>query len=125
MGGNPLPQGARSPSGIRRGKPAFIRGLPASFAAGRLPNLYRRKSARLRATDRWGLEQAETYIRQLWKDIQTVADNPSLGQECAEVRPGYRKHPSGSRVLFHRLTDDGIDVVRILHERMDCERHIP
>jgi toxin ParE1/3/4 len=75
--------------------------------------------------DRWGLEQAETYIRQLWKDIQTVADNPSLGQECAEVRPGYRKYPSGSHVLFYRLTDDGIDVVRILHERMDYERDIP
>jgi toxin ParE1/3/4 len=75
--------------------------------------------------DRWGLEQAETYIRQLWKDIQTVVDNPSLGQECADVRPGYRKYPSGSHVLFYRLTDDGIDVVRILHERMDYERHIP
>jgi toxin ParE1/3/4 len=75
--------------------------------------------------DCWGLEQAETYIRQLWKDIQTLADNPSLGRECAEVRPGYRKYPSGSHVLFYRLTDDGINVVRILHERMDYERHIP
>jgi len=75
--------------------------------------------------DRWGLEQAETYIRRLWKDIQTVADKPSLGQECAVVRPGYRKYPSGSHVLFYRLADDGIDVVRILHERIDYERHIP
>ena len=75
--------------------------------------------------DRWGLEQAETYIRRLWKDIQTVADKPSLGQECAEVRPGYRKYPSGSHVLFYRPTTDGIDIVRILHERMDYERHIP
>jgi toxin ParE1/3/4 len=75
--------------------------------------------------DRWGLDQAETYIRRLWNDIQTVADNPSLGRECIEVRPGYRKYPSGSHVLFYRLTDDGIDVVRILHERMDYERHIP
>jgi toxin ParE1/3/4 len=41
------------------------------------------------------------------------------------VRPDYRKYPSGSHVLFYRLTDDGIDVVRILHERMDYERHIP
>jgi toxin ParE1/3/4 len=75
--------------------------------------------------DGWGLDQAETYIRQLWKDIQTVADRPSLGRECSEVRPGYRKYPSGSHVVFYRLTDDGIDVVRILHERMDYERHIP
>lgn len=75
--------------------------------------------------DRWGLDQAETYTRQLSKDIQTVADSPSLGRECNEVRPGYRQYPSGSHVLFYRVTGSGIDVVRILHERMDYERHIP
>ncbi|MFO1465651.1 MAG: type II toxin-antitoxin system RelE/ParE family toxin [Steroidobacteraceae bacterium] len=75
--------------------------------------------------DRWGLDQTETYTRQLAKDIQTVADKPSRGRQCDEVRAGYRKYPSGSHVLFYRLTDDGIDIVRILHERMDPERHIP
>jgi plasmid stabilization system protein ParE len=34
------------------------------------------------------------------------------------------EHPVGSHVLFYRLTDDGIDVVRILHNRMDFERHL-
>jgi toxin ParE1/3/4 len=75
--------------------------------------------------DRWGLDQTETYTRQLWKDIAAVAERPSLGRECSEVRRGYRKYPSGSHVLFYRPTADGIDVVRILHERMDYERHIP
>jgi plasmid stabilization system protein ParE len=40
--------------------------------------------------DRWGFDQAETYTRQLWKDIAIVADRPSLGRECHEVRRGYR-----------------------------------
>jgi toxin ParE1/3/4 len=75
--------------------------------------------------DRWGLDQAETYTRQLWKDIAIVAHRPSLGRECTEVRRGYRMYPSGSHVLFYRPTAGGIDVVRILHERMDYERHIP
>jgi toxin ParE1/3/4 len=74
--------------------------------------------------DRWGLEQAEIYTRQLWKDIAAVAEHPSRGSECSEVRRGYRQYPSGSHVLFYRLANDGIDVVRILHERMDYERHI-
>jgi toxin ParE1/3/4 len=75
--------------------------------------------------ERWGFDQAEIYTRQLWTDITTVADRPSLGRDCSEVRVGYRKYASGSHVLFYRLTTDGIDVVRILHERMDYERHIP
>ena len=75
--------------------------------------------------DRWGLDQAETYIRQLWKDIAIVAKRSLLGKECSEVRRGYCMYPSGSHVLFYRQTSDGIDVVRILHERMDYQRHIP
>jgi toxin ParE1/3/4 len=75
--------------------------------------------------DRWGLEQAEAYTRQLWKHIQTVAENPSLGRECGEVRAGYRQYSSGSHVLFYLLTDNGVNIVRILHERMDYQRHFP
>jgi toxin ParE1/3/4 len=73
---------------------------------------------------RWSVDQAETYTRQLWRDIAAIAERPSLGDECPEVRKGYRKYPSGSHVLFYRLVADRVDVVRILHERMDYGRHI-
>ncbi|HEY6925825.1 MAG TPA: type II toxin-antitoxin system RelE/ParE family toxin [Steroidobacteraceae bacterium] len=74
---------------------------------------------------RWGIDQAETYIRQLWRDIATVAERSSLGRECPEVRAGYFRYPSGSHILFYRPATDGIDIVRILHQRMDSEQHIP
>ena len=74
---------------------------------------------------RWGLDQAETYTRQLWECIKAAAARPSIGRECADLRPGYYKVSSGSHVLFYRLIADGIDVVRILHERMDYDRYIP
>ena len=74
---------------------------------------------------RWGLDQAEEYTRQLWERIREVAARPAIGRACPEVRPGYHKYPSGSHILFYRLIPDGIDVVRILHERMDYERHLP
>ena len=73
---------------------------------------------------RWGLDQAETYTRQLWRDMQGVAAQPTIARSCSEVREGYYKYFSGSHVIFFRLTDGGIDVVRILHERMDFERHL-
>jgi hypothetical protein len=50
-----------------------------------------------------------------------VAD-PHLGRDCSHIRDGYRKYASGSHVLFYRLADDGVDIVRILHERMDFGR---
>jgi toxin ParE1/3/4 len=70
-----------------------------------------------------GAPRACRDLHMRWITIR--ADRSSLGSECSEVRKGYRKYPSGSHVFFYRTTADGIDVIRILHERMDYERHIP
>lgn len=73
---------------------------------------------------RWGLPQAEAYLRQLRGAIEAVAAAPSIARACDEIRPGYRKFPVGSHVLFVRPTGEGIDVVRILHRRMDVDRQL-
>jgi toxin ParE1/3/4 len=73
--------------------------------------------------DRWGLDQAVTYTRDIWQRIQAVAARPAMGQECSNIRTGYYKISCGSHVLFYRLTPEGVDVVRILHARMDYDSH--
>jgi toxin ParE1/3/4 len=74
---------------------------------------------------RRNLRQAEIYVRQIQDAIETVAAEPKIARSCHDVRPGYWKYPAGSHVVFFRLTDNGIlDVVRILHSRMDFERHL-
>ena len=75
--------------------------------------------------DRWGVDQAEEYLRELQHAIDRAAANPRIGHACNEIRPGYRKLAAGSHTLFYRVTaDDLIDVVRILHQRMDVDRHL-
>ena len=75
--------------------------------------------------DRWGIDQAEEYLRELQHAIDRAAANPRIGHACNEIRPGYRKLAAGSHTLFYRVTaDDLIDVVRILHQRMDVDRHL-
>ncbi|MDR7170508.1 toxin ParE1/3/4 [Nocardia kruczakiae] len=72
-----------------------------------------------------GLDQAETYVRGLQHAIERAAADPRIGRSCDEIRPGYRKLAAGSHTLYYRLTGDGVvDVVRILHQRMDVDRHI-
>ncbi|WP_158804935.1 type II toxin-antitoxin system RelE/ParE family toxin [Acidisoma sp. L85] len=73
---------------------------------------------------RWGIEQTETYIRQLSQHIELIAARPAIGRACPEVRPGYHRFPSGTHLLFYRVIDDVVDIVRILHERMDFQRHL-
>jgi toxin ParE1/3/4 len=75
--------------------------------------------------DRWGVDQAEEYLHELQHAIDRVAANPRIGRACDEIRPGYRKLAAGSHTLFYRVTaDDVIDVVRVLHQRMDIDRHL-
>jgi toxin ParE1/3/4 len=72
---------------------------------------------------RWGPEQAEFYVRQLWQHIDAAARRPTIGRACPEVRAGYYKYASGSHILFYRRVEGDIDIVRILHKRMDFGQH--
>lgn len=72
----------------------------------------------------WGTDQAKDYIRLVQSAIETVAEEPRRGRACDEVRKGYRKYPAGSHVLLYRVLKAEIDIVRILHSRMDFERHL-
>lgn len=72
----------------------------------------------------WGVDQAEEYLRELQYAIERLAANPRIGRTCDEIRPGYRKLSVGAHTLFYRVTaEDIVDVVRVLHQRMDTERH--
>lgn len=74
--------------------------------------------------ERWSSDQAEVYVREIQRAVERVAQSPSIGRTCDEVRPGYRKHAVGSHVLYYRLVSaDVVDIVRILHQRMDVPRH--
>jgi len=74
---------------------------------------------------RWDPGQADEYLRELQRALERAATNPLIGRPCEEIRPGYRKLAAGSHVLFYRVMSEGdIDVVRVLHRRMDVDRHL-
>jgi toxin ParE1/3/4 len=77
------------------------------------------------SADRWGVEQAEHYIRDLMSACQGLADKRMKGRAIDDIRAGYFKLSVGSHFLCYRLTDAGvIDVVRILHQRMDIPERL-
>ena len=72
----------------------------------------------------WGTRQAEVYIRTIQAAVKAAATDPGIAKSCEHIRKGYFTYPAGSHTLFFRLTTDGIDVVRILHRKMDFKRHL-
>lgn len=69
---------------------------------------------------RWGRKQRNVYIRQFDAAFRRLADNPLLGKTCDEIRPGYRKFPLASHVIFyHKTNNQPTLIIRILHKSMD------
>lgn len=74
---------------------------------------------------RWGREQRRHYLALLDRCFHTLAENPNQGQRCDEIRSGYRKFPSGQHIVFYcEQNTGGIEIIRVLHERMDLEVHL-
>jgi len=72
----------------------------------------------------WGLAQAERYTNDIERSIKLIADMPGLGRAVSEAREGYFKFPAGSHMPIYRNLKSKIDIVRILHQGMDIDRHL-
>lgn len=56
--------------------------------------------------------------------IERIADDPLRGRPCDDVRGGDRRFGVGSHLLFYVESSAGVDVIRILHQRMDPTLHL-
>lgn len=74
--------------------------------------------------ERWDVHQAETYVSEIRVAIERIAADPARGRPCDDIRDGYRRYGIGSHLLFYVERVDGVDVIRILHQRMDPTRHL-
>jgi len=75
------------------------------------------------AIDYWGKGQAEIYLALIEQAVDAIVENPELGRPCDEVQRGCRKYLVGSHLLFYRIKGKTILVARVLHGRMNAERH--
>ena len=73
----------------------------------------------------FGEKQARLYNSQMHSAAQTAADFPPVGVSYVTRRGAvFQKCNSGRHALFYQPTDDGIFVVRILHQMMDFDAHL-
>ena len=74
--------------------------------------------------EQWGEPQAETYLQAIQAAIRLLVDNPELGTSRESLRSGYRSYCQGKHVIFYRPHSYGVRVIRVLHQRMECDRHL-
>ena len=72
----------------------------------------------------WGFNQAHRYVDILTAAFETLAQSPLSAPPCDQVRTGYRRYGTGRHMIYFRIAERGIIIVRILHDRMDAPRHL-
>ena len=76
--------------------------------------------------ENWSLEQADRYINLIFDEIERLANNSNSGKNFNHIRKNYRCSKVKSHLIFYRFIDkqNDIEIIRILHQRMDIENRL-
>ncbi len=72
----------------------------------------------------WGEARKKTYMAALGKRFAMLRRNPEIGVVRDDLDSPCRSLLVGSHVLFYKLAEGEILVIRVLHQRMDVRRHL-
>ena len=72
----------------------------------------------------WGEYQADKYLDDLDAAIRLLAEQPLICRERTELNPPVRIHHHAHHLIVYLALEDGINVVRVLHESMDVDSHM-
>lgn len=74
----------------------------------------------------WSEEQTDRYYNLLLDEIEYAAKNPQHGKDQSHIREGYFRARVKSHYIFYKvnLPKNSIEIIRILHQRMDVEARL-
>ena len=75
--------------------------------------------------NKWSKEQADRYYDLIISEIEFIADNFLTGKSAEQTRKNYRVTKIKSHLIFYRkVENDIVEIVRILHQRMDIKKRL-
>ncbi len=75
--------------------------------------------------NKWSKEQADRYYDLIIKEFEYIAINFLAGQPAQQTRKNYRVIKVKSHLIFYKkLENQVVEIVRILHEKMDIESRL-
>jgi len=72
----------------------------------------------------WGTMQSNYYLQHMYKCFEFIANNHNIGKSCNEIRQGYLKYIYGKHIIFYQITDNTVEIIRILHQNLDIETRL-
>lgn len=76
------------------------------------------------SAQQWGFSRAEAYLSSLHRAFEIIAQFPDVGRDASGLRPGYLRFEHERHSVFYRRAKGGVLVVRVLHVRMQPQKHL-
>ena len=73
--------------------------------------------------EHFGEQQTKIYIENIYKRMRKVAKNPKIGKKRDDILDGYYSIIAGSHIIYYTIKDTHIDIVDVLHQRMEPLRY--
>ena len=83
-----------------------------------LDNIY------LYSINNFGKVQAVKYIENINQTFIRISNNTASTQACVYIKPNLKKLIIKSHVIFFYTHNDAIEVIRVLHQSQDFQKHI-
>ncbi len=75
--------------------------------------------------EKWSEKQADKYYATIKLACNGIGENPEVGKEYYEISQNLLGLKSGKHIIFYQLfSENKIEVIRILHERMDLKKRL-
>jgi toxin ParE1/3/4 len=75
--------------------------------------------------EQWSENQASNYYISLKIACNEIGENPELGREYFGINRNLLGFKTGKHIIFyHLITANEIEIIRILHERMDLKTRL-
>ncbi|GAC18145.1 type II toxin-antitoxin system RelE/ParE family toxin [Paraglaciecola arctica] len=74
-------------------------------------------------TQNWRAKQTKGYLLSLKEDIWSLLQLPLKGVARPELIADLKSFPTSNHVIFYRITQSKVEIVRVLHKRQDPQLH--
>ena len=72
----------------------------------------------------WSEQQADNYYQRLIDCCGYISENPGLGKCYDEIDTGILGYKAKQHIIFYRVAQQNIEILRILHGRMDLKNRM-
>lgn len=72
----------------------------------------------------WGVHQAGLYLSNIQAKLVALSHNPQIGRERPDLLINTRVVLVGHHIIFYLITEQTLQILRVLHERQDPIQHL-